>query len=167
MQKNHEFEKILNSLGIEDYMPRAKGRITVAESSKRQADGITFDSMIEKDAYLLFKEAFGTRKFVIQPKFLLQPGYIDPDCSKVRTIYYIADFAFYTNKTEFTKKIPEQVVVVDIKGMIDPVFKLKQKMFTYKFNKTLYLPKTKKQIKDLIEIIKQRNESTQSKNRKK
>jgi hypothetical protein len=39
MQKNHEFEKILNSLGIEDYMPRAKGRITVAESSKRQADG--------------------------------------------------------------------------------------------------------------------------------
>lgn len=167
MRKNAEFEKILNSLGIDDYMPKAKGRITVAESSKRQADGIIFDSMIEKDAYVLFKEAFGKKKFVIQPKFLLQPGYVDPDGSKVRPIYYVADFAFNTSKKEFTKTIPEQVIVVDIKGMIDPVFKLKQKIFTYKFNKTLYLPKTKKQIKDLIEIIKQQNESAQSKNGKK
>lgn len=159
MQQNHEFDKILNSIGLTDYSPKAKGRITVSEVSKREADGLVFDSMIEKEAYLLFKEAFGKRNFVIQPKFLLQPGFVDPDGNKVRPIYYVADFAFNTKKTEFTKKIPPSVFVVDIKGMLDPVFKLKHKMFTYKFNKTLYLPKTKKHIKDLISLIQKYNES--------
>lgn len=164
MSHNEKFQEALVQLGV-DYKENKKGRIIVADADRRTADKIVFDSMIEKDAYLMFKEAFGKSKFVIQPKFLLQPGFTSPSGEKIRPIYYVADFAFFTKKKEFDKSVPAKVIVVDIKGMLDPVFKLKQKLFTYKFNKNLYLPKTKKHIKELIEIIKQ-HESSQSKNKK-
>lgn len=151
-------------MGIPDYETKKRGRIIVSDPCRRTADGIVFDSMIEKDAYLLFKEAFGINNFVIQPKFLLQPGFTDSEGNKIRPIYYVADFAFFTKKKEFKNSIPSKVFVVDIKGMEDPVFKLKHKLFNYKFNKTLYLPKTKKNIKDLIAIIQHTNESTKNTN---
>ena len=163
---NDNFVSIVASLGVDNFGEKKAGRITVADADRRTADKILFDSMIEKDAYLMFKEAFGKSSFVMLPKFLLQPAYVDPHGNKIRPIYYVADFAFFTKKKEFANSIPSKVVVVDIKGMLDPVFKLKHKMFTYKFNKNLYLPKTKKHIKELIEIIKQHNESTPSKNKK-
>ncbi len=136
-----------------EYKTGNRGRIVVSEKSKRESDNMLFDSMIEKEAYELFRDSVGLRNFVMQPKFLLQPGFVDVEGNKVRPIYYIADFAFFTKKKEFNKTIPAQVVVVDIKGMQDSVFKLKHKMFSFKFNKKLFLPKTKKQVKDLIQFL--------------
>jgi hypothetical protein len=157
-----DLDELLKTIGFSGFENKKAGRITVAEKERRTADGIVFDSMIEKDAYLIFKEKIGKKNFVIQPKFKLQDEFIDPDGVKHRPIYYIADFAFYTRKTSFDNSIPTKAIIVDIKGMQDSVFKLKHKMFLYKFNKKLYLPKTKKHILELVEIIK--NESVKSKN---
>lgn len=157
-----DLDELLKTIGFSGAENKKAGRITVAEKDRRTADGIVFDSMIEKDAYLIFKEKLGVKNFIRQPKFKLQDEFIDIEGFKHKAIHYIADFAFFTKKTYFDKKVPSKVIVVDIKGMQDSVFKLKHKMFLYRYEKKLYLPKTKKHILELVEIIK--NESVKSKN---
>ena len=57
---------------------------------------------------------------------LLQDGYARPSTgTKVRPIFYVVDFLVYENNGDKT--------YVDVKGMKTDVFKLKQKLFEYKF----------------------------------
>ena len=66
----------------------------------------------------------------LQKKFLLQEGYTNAKGKKIRPIYYIADFYYYDY-------IDNKWVVEDVKGVRTEVYKLKKKLFEYKYNLTI------------------------------
>ncbi len=95
---------------------------------KVEVDGVTFDSKREAERYLELKlmvkngEISGLQ---LQPAFELQEGFTNSKGQKVRPIIYKADFA-YVNKEG-------NPVVEDVKGMETDAFKLKRKMFDFKY----------------------------------
>jgi hypothetical protein len=119
---------------------------------KQVVDGITFDSKREVDYYLnlkLLKKAGEVTDIEFHPKYVLQPGYrkccghiwLDkPDygmkgatvcgnCKKkmpkTSAITYSADFGV-TYKDGHTE-------IIDVKGMETEAFKIKRKMFEFKY----------------------------------
>ena len=91
-------------------------------------NGITFDSIMESQLYLwlLASMEHGTvDSFERQVTFVLQEGFTDKHTGdKIRPITYIADFVVKNGKNTY---------VVDVKGKETEIFKLKKKLFLYKF----------------------------------
>lgn len=96
---------------------------------KAEVNGLVFDSIMEAKfyVYLLHLEHDGKIKgFKCQVKYELQPKYRSKHTGKiVRPIYYIPDFVITQNN--------DDIVAVDVKGQKTEVFKLKQKLFEYKY----------------------------------
>ena len=95
-------------------------------------DGITFDSIKEKNRYIELKlmEMAGLIKYLkLQYEFELQPAFTLKN-KKIRKISYIADFYYFDNKLN-------DYVVEDTKGMRTEVYKMKKKMFQYKYKKEI------------------------------
>lgn len=94
---------------------------------KTLIDGVLFDSMKEASFYqqlLLEKRAGNIIDFELQPKFILQEGFIVDD-KKIRAITYTADFlVFHGGYKE----------IIDVKGMQTEVFRLKWKMLMHKLS---------------------------------
>ena len=102
-------------------MPKYHNKNTVV-------DGILFDSRREAHRYgeLKLLEKIGLiRNLKLQPRYLLQEKFTHQltGC-KHRAIEYVADFEY----EELGKKIVE-----DVKGMQTDMFKLKAKLFDYKY----------------------------------
>lgn len=96
-------------------------------------NGIKFDSKKEMQRYKeleLLESANHICSLELQAKFLLQDGYTNAKGKKIRPIYYIADF-FYFDYTD------RRWVVEDVKGVRTEVYKLKKKLFEYKYNLTI------------------------------
>ena len=96
-------------------------------------DGIKFDSKKERARFITLKqlEKMGIiESLELQKKFLLQEGYTNAKGKKIRPIYYIADFYYYDY-------IDNKWVVEDVKGVRTDVYKLKKKLFEYKYNLTI------------------------------
>lgn len=123
---------------------KSEGKIA---HKKTTIDGITFDSKMESDYYVYLKaeqKAGRILKFETQPEFVLQERFIivegksipdsHPDFDKLkrkhkaptnRAIKYIADFlVIYADKS---------VKVIDVKGIKTADFKIKEKMFNFKY----------------------------------
>lgn len=97
-------------------------------NKKTVVDGIKFDSKKEADRYLVLKYMLKNKEIEelqLQPKFLLQDSYKYRG-KTVRKIYYIADFSYKQNGA---------LVVEDVKGKKTEVYKLKKKLFLYKYPK--------------------------------
>ena len=96
-------------------------------STKVAVLGITFDSKIEADYYLLLlarKQAGEITSIRLQPVYLLQERFIK-DGKTIRPIEYIADFEI---------EYPDgRIEVVDVKGMETADFKLKRKLFDHRY----------------------------------
>ena len=95
-------------------------------AKKTIVDGITFDSKHEAEVYATLKmlEKGGVIKnLTLQPRYLLQEAF-EKDGKKYRKIEYVADFQFEEKG---------KVKVWDAKGMKTDVYKLKKKMFEYKY----------------------------------
>lgn len=91
-------------------------------------NGIEFDSIKEKNRYVeltLLARANEISGIIIQPKFLLQDKF-EKNGKKYQEINYIADFAYYDNKLK-------KMMIEDTKGMRTDVYKLKKKLFEYKY----------------------------------
>tara|TARA_B100000579_G_C22820686_1_gene850457 strand:+ start:1694 stop:2104 length:411 start_codon:yes stop_codon:yes gene_type:complete len=116
----------------------------VSDSAKRSADGVVFASKLEMRVYLFLKKTIGLENFTLQPSFELQPGFRQ-EGKAIRAIKYVADFLV---------KDGDEELVVDAKGMVTPVFKIKEKMFKYKFGKTIHLLKTKKDMANFANSLK-------------
>lgn len=90
-------------------------------------DGIKFDSIAEGSRYkelkLLEKGNYIT-ELKLQPKFELQEKYTNSKGEHIRAITYRADFSYIENG---------KLIVEDVKGMETKEFKLKKKMFEYKY----------------------------------
>ena len=101
-------------------------------NKKLIVDGIKFDSKKEAKRYLelkLLKRAGKIRDLELQPEFVLQPSYINNKGKSIRAITYIADFVYYDIEKE-------KYVIEDTKGFRTDVYKLKKKIFEYKYPNT-------------------------------
>lgn len=97
-------------------------------SRKVIIDGIKFDSKKEGNRYLELKlllKAGKIRDLELQKKFELQPKY-KMNNKTIRAIYYVADFVYF----DVDKK---EMIVEDTKGFRTEVYKLKKKLFEYKY----------------------------------
>lgn len=93
---------------------------------KTTADGITFDSKREADRYLVLKgmeEEGAIEDLRRQVRYELVPAF-DVDGRHYRPVYYVADFVYRENGHE---------VIEDVKGMITDVYRLKSKLFAYRY----------------------------------
>lgn len=94
-------------------------------------NGLRFDSVKECNYYIILhdKERRGEiRDLRMQVKFELQPAFKFNN-KTVRAIYYIADFVYYDqNGVQH---------IVDTKGVKTDVYKLKKKLFQFRYNKEI------------------------------
>lgn len=94
-------------------------------------DGITFDSIKEKNRYIelkLLERAGLIKDLKLQYEFELQPAFTINN-KKIRKISYIADFYYFDNELN-------DYVVEDVKSEItkkDKTYCLKKKMFEYRY----------------------------------
>ena len=101
--------------------------MTKYNNKKTVIDDIVFDSKDESLYYQALKnmKSKGLIKYYeLQPKFLLQEAFVK-DGKKYRPINYIADFRVINND--------DSSYIVDIKGMLTTEFKIKLKLFNYKY----------------------------------
>lgn len=136
---------------------KSEGKIS---HKKTTIDGIKFDSKMEAEFYTYLKDLKKNKKiksFELQPEFILQPKYFiyenkmysyeegkediynhydklrkkynknNPDnkINIVNAIKYISDFKIYLNDGS--------IEIVDVKGIKTADFKIKEKMFSYRY----------------------------------
>ncbi len=123
-EEYEEFMKMKNMLPPTN---KSKPKKNKYSNRKTTVDGITFDSKKEADYYLKLKQqkaAGEIKDFKLQPEYELQPRF-KKNGKTYRPIKYIADFIIDHNDgtTE----------VVDIKGMETEKFRIKKKLFEYKY----------------------------------
>lgn len=106
------------------------------QNKKVEIDGIKFDSKMESNIYNVIKDIRNI-EYILQPKYLLQEKFRF-NGKVVREINYIGDFDL---------RIGNELYTIDVKGMETPVFKLKAKMFLYKYNREIVKIKSIKQFK--------------------
>ena len=94
---------------------------------KIEIDGFTFDSKLEADFYRRLKPLVKSGKIKelkIHPRYLLQEGF-SKNGKHYQPIYYIADFeVLYDDGV---------TVIYDTKGMRTEVYKIKRKLFEYRY----------------------------------
>lgn len=91
-------------------------------------NGIQFDSIMESQFYLYLlklKKEHEIKSFERQKTFELQPSFKTKDGQNVRAITYIADFVVVDKDGVIS--------AVDIKGVETDTFKIKKKLFQYKY----------------------------------
>ena len=101
-------------------------------NKKVNYNGITFDSIKEKNRYIelkLLEKAGLIKDLKLQYEFELQPAFTLKN-KKIRKISYIADFYYFDNKLN-------DYVVEDTKGMRTEIYKIKKKIFQYKYKKEI------------------------------
>ena len=104
-------------------------------NKKVELDGMTFDSKAEARYYSELKirqRADEILFFRVQPRYRLLDGF-EKDGKKYRAIDYIADFEIHHKDGS--------IEVVDVKGHITDVFRIKEKMFNKKYPHKLTLVK--------------------------
>ena len=102
-------------------------------AKKTEIDGITFDSKKESRDYLQLKhleDVGAIQNLRRQVSFELQPKFTNNKGEHVRAINYVADFVY---------KQDGKTYVQDSKGVKTDVFKLKLKMFEYKYPEYIFV----------------------------
>lgn len=96
-------------------------------AKKTLVDGIVFDSRMEAARYTelrLLEQAGQIEGLTRQPEYLLLPGFTDAAGKRHRAIKHIADFSYFENG---------RLIVEDVKGVETAVWKLKHKMFLWRY----------------------------------
>ena len=97
-------------------------------NKKVEYDGYTFDSIREKNYYIklkLLEKAGKIKELELQKEFELQPSF-KLNNKTSRKITYRADFTYKTTEDD-------KLHVVDVKGFRTDVYRLKKKLFEYKY----------------------------------
>lgn len=100
-------------------------------NTKTVADGIKFDSKLEAERYAQLKileRAGAIRALELQPSFVLLPSFRKNGKTWRKTVYK-ADFRYILTDGD-------RIIIEDVKGstaVITDVFRLKQKLFEYKY----------------------------------
>ena len=112
-------------------------------------DGITFDSQSEGRYYqhlLGLMESGVVESFEMQKPYTLLDKFPHPKTGKtIRAIKYVPDFeVIYTDG---------RVEVVDVKGMQTDVFRMKCKLFMFRYQIPLVLVKYNRTTKKFVEVL--------------
>lgn len=103
--------------------------MTKYNSKTVKVDGIVFHSKAESEFYKYLKaqQEIGTVvAFEMQVVYEIQPGYRHPRTGKwIRAIKYIPDFVVHY--------VGGETEVIDLKGFKTDVYRIKAKMFMYKY----------------------------------
>ena len=97
-------------------------------NKKVKYDGYTFDSIREKNYYIklkLLEKAGKIKELELQKEFELQPSF-KLNNKTSRKITYRADFTYKTTEDD-------KLHVIDVKGFRTDVYRLKKKLFEYKY----------------------------------
>lgn len=97
-------------------------------NKKVKYDGYTFDSIREKNYYIklkLLEKAGKIKELELQKEYELQPSF-KLNNKTSRKITYRADFTYKTTEDD-------KLHVIDVKGFKTDVYKLKKKLFEYKY----------------------------------
>src|SRR6187401_2386187 len=97
-----------------------------------QADGYSFDSKAECARYhelKLMERAGQISGLQVHPSYELQPAFKDRDGKRVRAICYEADFSYQEGADQ---------VVEDVKGHETKDYKIKAKLFRYRYSALVY-----------------------------
>lgn len=122
-----EYQDFLRKKGINQNLKPKVFKKNKYNNQKTTIDGITFDSKKEADYYCqlkLLKQSGGIKDFGLQQRYELLPTF-KKNGTTYRAISYIADFVI-----EYNDGTTE---VVDIKGVETKDFKIKKKLFEYKY----------------------------------
>lgn len=90
-------------------------------------DGIKFPSLREANRYRelkLLERAGEISNLELQPRFELHPKFKNKDNGNIRAIHYVADFRYIEG---------DQTIIEDSKGVQTPEFKIKRKLFLFKY----------------------------------
>lgn len=97
-------------------------------NKKVEYDGYTFDSIREKNYYIklkLLEKAGKIKELELQKEYELQPSF-KLNNKTSRKITYRADFTYKTAEDD-------KLHVIDVKGFRTDVYRLKKKIFEYKY----------------------------------
>lgn len=97
-------------------------------NKKVEYDGYTFDSIRERNYYIklkLLEKAGKIKELELQKEFELQPSF-KLNNKTSRKITYRADFTYKTTEDD-------KLHVIDVKGFRTDVYRLKKKLFEYKY----------------------------------
>lgn len=98
-------------------------------NKKTQIGKYTFDSKKEAERFVYLKARLDhgeIEKLALQVPFELQPAFTDAEGHKRRAITYVADFV-YMERGKW--------IVEDVKGFKTSVYRIKKKLFDYKYRK--------------------------------
>lgn len=123
-------------LSSKESMAHNGGKYNVSAKEQRMYYGIVFDSQAEANEYLYARaelESGRIRELILQKAFVLQEAFIDAKGKHHQDIEYVADFYFYDVKQKRYR-------VVDTKGFKTDMFRIKEKLFNFKYKeKGLYI----------------------------
>jgi hypothetical protein len=104
-------------------------------AKKTVVNGTVFDSKVEADYFIHLQKLQQQgliQSFELQPKFMLQEAF-EKNGKKYKAIEYIADFKIVL--------LDGDIEIVDVKGVMTPEFKLKQKLFEKRYSYKLLIMK--------------------------
>ena len=104
-------------------------------------DGISFDSKREAGRYQelkLLEKGKEIKEIEVHPRFILQEMFNDYLGVRHEAIFYEADFRYWEKK-QVKGRIRWLDTVEDVKGMKTDVYKLKKKLFLYKYPKFIFI----------------------------
>ena len=122
--KKAKDQGIITSFNLDSGNVSKRSRYT---SYKPIIDEIKFDSLMEGQYYVYLKEKAiknEIKDLTLQPEYVLQEAFTK-NGKRFRPIIYIADFRYLDKDNHW--------IIVDIKGKETVEFKLKQKLFEYKY----------------------------------
>lgn len=129
----HLEHRIVSEISPRECLKEKCNKYYVSGKENRIQDNITFSSKKEKERYNQLKlmlQAGEVSELVLQPKFLLQDSFVDNKGKTHRAIYYVADFQY---------KVKVLTVVEDSKGYPTPAYKLKKKLFLFKYPDYIFI----------------------------
>jgi hypothetical protein len=115
-----------DEITLDEYRALAR-RAPKYSNTHVQSGGYAFDSKAEERRYHLLRllERDGTiHDLRVHPVYELQPAFVTPGGRKVAAISYEGDFAYIEG---------DQPVVEDVKGVETDVFKIKAKLFRFRY----------------------------------
>ena len=131
------------------------GRYKVSPKEARTYEGIVFDSKWESETYKLLTTLLPSNVTVHrQVDFLLQEKFKGPDGKAVREIRYSADFVITRDKELKENSIPSDAIVIDSKGHLTDIFKIKNKLFMYRYRALIHQVKSAKDVAAVVDLYK-------------
>lgn len=131
------------------------GRYKVSPKEARTYEGIVFDSKWEAETFKLLSTLLPKDvKIHRQANFLLQEKFKAPNGKAVREINYIADFVITREEQLQENVIPKDAFVIDSKGHLTDIFKIKNKMFMYRYRAIIHQVKSAKDVAAVVDLYK-------------